>query len=226
MTDSHLPWQPKNLVEPRPLFCTGCAKSFHERAGLTSCPDCGERLVARGYCPVCEDYLPQEVGSSCPKHDLPLEAQAPGPLFENVDPTVTWTTVAQYTDSLAAEAPRIRLEAEGIPTFVEGQRMGSRSMYHVATGGVKLKVPDSLASDARVILSQTWSDMAAKLGIEEEWDEEIEGSSFKDENEIDQEIESETEKSSLSQNLLIFLFVGLPALFMIIYMLLRYSSAL
>jgi hypothetical protein len=74
---------------------------------------------------------------------------------------------------MAAEAPRIRLEAEGIPTFVEGERMGARSMYHVATGGVKLKVPDNLASDARIILSQTWSATAAELDIEETPDGDI-----------------------------------------------------
>jgi hypothetical protein len=223
MTESHPPRQSERFVEPGPLFCSGCSKSFTDRAGLTSCPVCGDRLVARGYCPVCEDYLLQEVGSLCPKHDLPLEAQAPPrSRFEDVDQSVTWTTVARYADSLAAEAPRIRLEAEGIPTFVEGQRMGSRAMYHVATGGVKLKVPDSLASDARVILSQTWSAMAAELDLEEEWDDNEDEPSVETQIESDREIE--TERFSLSQNLLIFLFVGLPSLLMV-YLLLQYSSA-
>jgi hypothetical protein len=180
-------------------------------------------MVARGYCPVCEDYLLQAVGSSCPKHDIPLEAQAPPrPRFEDTDQTVTWTTVARYADSLAAEAPRIRLEAEGIPTFVEGQRMGSKSMYHVATGGVKLKVPDSLASDARVILSQTWSAMAAELDLEEEWDDELEEPSLDTQIENDREMESE--RAGLPHNLLIFLLVGLPGL-LLAYLLLQYSSA-
>ena len=225
MTEFHPSWQPEHLVETGPLFCSACAKPFPGRAGLTSCPVCGDRLVARGYCPVCEDFLLQEVGSSCPKHDLPLEAQAPPRLrFEDVEQAVTWTTVARYADSLAAEAPRIRLEAEGIPTFVEGQRMGSKTMYHVATGGVKLKVPDSLASDARVILSQTWSATAAELDLEEEWDDEPEAPSLNAETDDDREIEADIEKSSLSQNLLIFLLVGLPALLMV-YLLLQYSSA-
>jgi hypothetical protein len=30
-------------------------------------------------------------------------------------------------------------------------------MYQVATGGVKLQVPATLSSDARVILAQSWS---------------------------------------------------------------------
>jgi hypothetical protein len=219
MTESQSPWQPKDFTKPGPLFCSGCAKPFRERAELTSCPVCGDRLVARGYCPVCEDYLLQEVGSSCPKHDLPIEAQAPPrPRFEDADQAVTWTTVARYADSLAADAPRIRLEAEGIPTFVEGQRMGSRTMYHVATGGVKLKVPDSLASDARIILSQTWSATAAELDLEEEWDDESE------EPALEKDPDAEAESASLSSNLLIFLVLGLPCL-LLAYLLLQYSSA-
>jgi len=82
-------------------------------------------------------------------------------------------TVSQFSDSLAAEAPRIRLEAEGIPTFVEGERMGARSMYHVATGGVKLRVPDNLAADARIILSQTWSATAAELDLDERHEDDL-----------------------------------------------------
>jgi hypothetical protein len=80
---------------------------------------------------------------------------------------LAWITIARYPDTQAAEAPRIRLEAEGIPTFIDGERMGARSMYHVATGGVKLKVPESLATDGRIILSQTWSATAAGLDIDE-----------------------------------------------------------
>jgi hypothetical protein len=79
-----------------------------------------------------------------------------------------WVTVADCADTVAVEPARIRLEAEGIPTFVDGERMGSRSMYQVATGGIRLKVPGHLAGEARIILSQTWSATAAQLGIEED----------------------------------------------------------
>jgi hypothetical protein len=127
-----------------------------------------------------------------------------------------WTTVAHYSDTQSTDAPRIRLEAEGIPTFVEGERMGSRAMYHVATGGVRLKVPDTMAHDARIILSQTWSATAAQLGIDEDYDEEVgeldlaEGASG-----------SLGRRWSVSYNLLIFVAVGLPSL-VLAYFLLRY----
>jgi hypothetical protein len=71
--------------------------------------------------------------------------------------------VATFADDIQAEAPRLRLEAEGIPTFLEGARMGSRSMYQVATGGVKLQVPEPLSADARVLLSQSWTLPADEL---------------------------------------------------------------
>jgi hypothetical protein len=117
------------------------------------------------------------VGTTCPKHDLVLEAEVPpSPHLDAAGQPVRWVMVARYADSLAAEAPRIRLEAEGIPTFVEGERMGSRSMYHVATGGVKLKVPEALAAEARIILSQTWSATAAELDVEDEFVDDLEES--------------------------------------------------
>jgi hypothetical protein len=124
--------------------------------------------MTQGYCPVCEDYLRLPAGVLCPKHDLPLETQAPPrPRLDDGGKPLRWVTIARYPDTQAADAPRIRLEAEGIPTFIDGERMGARSMYHVATGGVKLKVPESLATDARILLSQTWSATAAGLGIDE-----------------------------------------------------------
>jgi len=153
---------------PAPRFCPGCGKPAPKTPGTSACPFCGDRLVGQGFCPVCERFLRLPIGTTCPKHDLPLEARAPArPHFDDAGRPLKWVTVSQFSDSLAAEAPRIRLEAEGIPTFVEGERMGARSMYHVATGGVKLKVPDSLAADARVILSQTWSATAAELEIDD-----------------------------------------------------------
>ena len=129
-------WQTTLSTGPGPSFCSGCGKLPPQGPGVQACPSCGDRLILQGFCPVCECYLRLPVGSACPKHDLPLEARAPvRPQLDDAGKPLKWVTVGQFSDSMAAEPPRIRLEAEGIPTFVEGERMGSRSMYHVATGG-------------------------------------------------------------------------------------------
>jgi hypothetical protein len=80
-------------------------------------------------------------------------------------------TVGTYIDALESEAPRIRLEAEGIPTFVDGSRMGSRSMYHVAAGGVKLQVPEALSTEARILLSQSWAIPEIDDDLDDAWDD-------------------------------------------------------
>ncbi len=218
MSDPHSPSRSELCPKPAPGYCSRCRESFSGTFGLAICPTCGDRLIPQGYCPVCEDYWPLPVGEPCPKHDLPLDAQGPPrPQFDFLGKPVRWVTVCHFTDSLAAQAPRIRLEAEGIPTFVEGERMGSRSMYHVATGGVKLRVPDSLAPDARIILSQTWSALAAELDLEPEEEE------GEEQEQPQPESHSETlrDAMSLRLSLVFFLAVGLPAL-LLIYLILEY----
>jgi hypothetical protein len=140
-----------------PRICPKCRQAIRDDTAGSLCPDCGATTYSQGYCPVCEDYLRLPVGALCPKHDLELQSGAP----ELIDPiapdqAVSWVTVGVLPDALAAAA-RIRLEAEGIPTFLEGERMGSAGMYRQATGGVKLQVPADQAADARVILSQSWA---------------------------------------------------------------------
>jgi hypothetical protein len=158
-----------------PLFCPRCRRDG--APGGVLCDDCGEALARRGYCAVCESYWPLTVGTPCPKHDLPLGHEPPRAFAGGDDPRSgdrRWVTVRRFSDALGAEAPRIRLEAEGIPTFVEGERMGSPSMYRVATGGVKLQVPESLAGDARVVLSQSWAPPATDPegdDLDDAWDE-------------------------------------------------------
>jgi hypothetical protein len=66
-------------------------------------------------------------------------------------------TVRSFPHTVAANAARIRLEAEGIPTFLSGARMAESVAYQVATGGVKLQVPRALLADARVLLAQSWA---------------------------------------------------------------------
>jgi hypothetical protein len=70
---------------------------------------------------------------------------------------VSWVTITSYENSLAATVPRSRLEAEAIPTFLDGERMGSPGMYTTATNGVRLQVPANRAAEACIILSQCWS---------------------------------------------------------------------
>ncbi|MGC8642032.1 MAG: hypothetical protein ACP5XB_19375 [Isosphaeraceae bacterium] len=201
-----------------PRFCPRCRVSFADVSDPSICPSCGDVLIPQGYCPVCEDYWLLPVETACPKHDLPLDAIGPPrPLLDGEGKPPRWTTVAHYGDSQSADAPRIRLEAEGIPTFVEGERMGARSMYHVATGGVLLKVPDTMAHDARIILSQTWSVTADQLGIEDDDEDAEVGEPHLTEGPSG----SLDEATSLSLNIILFVVVGLPSL-LLAYFLLRY----
>lgn len=141
-----------------PRFCPDCGRAANDRLEGPLCDYCGARLAKQGYCPICEARLRRRVGETCPKHDVELLAEepAPWPLVPDAA-SISWVTVQRFPDSLSAAAARIRLDAEGIPTFVEGERMGAPAMYRVATGGVKLQVPAEHAADARVILSQDWS---------------------------------------------------------------------
>jgi len=141
-----------------PRICPKCRLVINDDTAGSLCPDCGATTYPQGYCPVCEDYIRLPVGALCPKHDVELEAGIP-PSINSIalGEAVSWVTIVVLPDSLAAAAPRIRLEAEGIPTFLEGERMGSPGMYRQATGGVKLQVPSDQAAEARIILSQSWS---------------------------------------------------------------------
>jgi hypothetical protein len=151
-------------------FCPRCGREAGAHASL--CDHCGETLRAQGYCRVCERYWRRPVGADCPKHEIPLDdAPPPAPHDDPAAAGARWVTVQVFPDSLAAEAPRQRLEAEGIPTFVDGSRMGSRSMYHVAAGGVKLQVPEPLLADARILLAQTWAPLKFDDDLDDAWEE-------------------------------------------------------
>lgn len=159
-----------------PYFCPGCGKAVRAAAASSLCEHCGDRLVERGFCPVCEDFWTLAPETPCPKHDIKLtslEAEAEIAEDDPASSFTDWVEVARFSDSLACQPPRIRLEAEGIPTMIDGERMGGTSMYHIAIGGVGLRVPEEFAGEARVILSQTWSATAAALGVDE-WDEDDE----------------------------------------------------
>lgn len=167
-TSDSLPRDEMTLV---PRFCPRCRRAGEVEIHATLCETCGETLRDCGYCPICESYLNQAVGELCAKHDVPLESAA-------VDPTPfefasrNWVTLETYADRSAAEGLRIRLEAEGIPTFLDGERMGSAAMYQVATGGVKLQVPEESLDDARILVSQTWTaPVHDPDDLDDAWDE-------------------------------------------------------
>ena len=131
-----------------PTFCPGCRRAGPAEASL--CPHCGDALIVQGYCGVCEGYWRLAPGESCPKHDI--AAGAVRPRSPGRRGLTGWASVATFAHPLSAEAPRIRLEAEGIPTFLDGRHVGGHGMYEVAAGGVKLQVPRHLAAEARVLL--------------------------------------------------------------------------
>ncbi len=136
-----------------PLYCARCRRAGEGEERL--CYECGEALRPRGYCTVCEGWTLESPGQPCPKHDLELlELPAESQYDASATPLVT---VASFATTAEALAPRLRLEAEGIPVFLQGQRMGDNAIYSVATGGVKLQVPEEFAGDARVILAQSWA---------------------------------------------------------------------
>jgi hypothetical protein len=153
----------------RMAFARSCPRCERDGPGdHPLCAHCGETLIDQGYCAICERAWRLPVGDFCPKHEVELE---PAPDRATDAVAADWITVATYSDPLAPEPPRIRLEAEGIPTSLEGARMGGRSMYLVATGGIQLKVPQDLASDARILLSQSWTAPLPEDDLDDAWDD-------------------------------------------------------
>jgi hypothetical protein len=154
----------------RPRFCPRCGQFSPGAGDASSCLECGERLAEAGFCPVCERDWPLSAGAACPKHDVELLENGPeiSPAFPAGE-VPDWVTVRGFHRPIEAEAARLRLEAEGIPTFLEGQRMGSSYPYHVATGGIKLQVPRSLVQEARILLSQSWGPPFEDEEWEDDW---------------------------------------------------------
>lgn len=142
-------------TKPPPRFCPRCGRATQETSNL--CSICGESLADQGYCGVCEEYRAQRPGEPCLKHEIPLDSGPSAHAAPAGAACVDWVTLATFAQVGEAGAARIRLEAEGIPTFLEGERMGNQGAFQVATGGVRLQVPKELGGEARVLLSQTWT---------------------------------------------------------------------
>lgn len=154
-----------------PRFCPRCRKTRPEAASL--CLECGDALAGCGYCGVCDRFWNLHAGELCPKHDIPLDDQPPPSVRERLEGEFSdWASIAAYSNPMEVEGPRIRLEAEGIPTFVEGGRVGAHGIYQVATGGVRLQVPRDLLGEARIVLSQTWSSpIEPDDDLDDAWDD-------------------------------------------------------
>lgn len=164
------PWDDNSAIAAGPRFCPHCRREGPDEAVL--CPECGGSLRPRGYCAICERSWNAPPGAPCPKHEIELEAWSPELASgQPGEGTIEWVTVGTFADAMQAQGPRIRLEAEGIPTVLQGERMGSRSMYAVATGGLKLQVPRPLEADARVLLSQSWTSPVSEDDLDDAWDE-------------------------------------------------------
>lgn len=162
----------------RPRYCPRCERPARpsKRSLQALCEDCGETLQDQAYCRVCERYWPAPVGSPCPKHEIALDSGPPPrhPLLTAGQPAA-WVTVASYEHPSQALGPQLRLDAEGIPTFLDGERMGSESAYNNATGGVRLQVPAPLLAEARIVLRQRFEPPAELLDhpddLDDAWDE-------------------------------------------------------
>jgi hypothetical protein len=141
-----------------PPFCPRCRRVSRDDRGQGLCNQCGESLQPQGYCEVCEKYWPRAAGFECPKHEIALVESAPEPFMPAVPPEgMRLVTVGVYHLSYEAETRRSRLEAEGVPTFLEGARMGSMRPYGGVTGGVRLQVPLAFQDEARILLAQSWA---------------------------------------------------------------------
>ncbi len=151
-------FQRRTSAKQAPRYCPDCKAQVDGGGASSLCAECGSTLVVEGYCPVCERYLPLPADAICPKHDTVLETAPVDPAEpREAGELASWLTVQVFSDSMKAALARSRLEAEGIPTFLDGERMARPGMYRVAVNGVKLQVPAHHAADARIILAQDWS---------------------------------------------------------------------
>lgn len=107
----------------------------------------------------------------CPKHDVELIEFEPFRSERSTERVaIQWVPVCTFQNPAESEPLRIRLEAEGIPTFIDGERMASHLLGHGARGGVELLVPIEHVHEARIILAQSWRIDLDDDGVDD-WDE-------------------------------------------------------
>ena len=71
------------------------------------------------------------------------------------------TTIATFDNMPAAHIAKGRLEAEGIPCWLQDENLGQTDwLYNIAMGWIKLRVEPHYAARARAILDRDYSDDA------------------------------------------------------------------
>lgn len=83
-----------------------------------------------------------------------LSDERPGQAAAGDIPT-NWVVVATHGTDTDAEAKRLLLEAEGIPTILKNEHMGSASMFQIATEGIRIRVPQEHLADARAACARS-----------------------------------------------------------------------
>jgi hypothetical protein len=152
-----------------PRFCSRCGEK--RRFDRDLCVNCGETASERGYCPVCEAFLLDPPGAICPKHDVELIEFEPAAADRSTEKVaIQWVPVCGFHHPSESVPLRIRLEAEGIPTFIDGERTAHHLPGHGVQGDVKLLVPIEHVQEARVILAQSWR-IDLDDDHDDDWDE-------------------------------------------------------
>src|SRR5829696_3420118 len=109
-------------------------------------------------------HEPHDADVEQPTEDLPPEDDQP---IEHVDDgtgdddggddeegggegeRVRWVTIASFTNPAEAHVARIKLDSEDIPSVILDENMGVAAWhYSIATGGIKLQVPEPEARRA------------------------------------------------------------------------------
>ena len=106
----------------------------------TLCPECGDRLVAQGYCSVCEHFWRLAVDDLCPKHDIPLEP-GPPPSDEPIasDQVISWVTVKVFPGQSVRRHPAEPARGRGHPHVSGGRADGGPG--HVSRGHGRRQAP-------------------------------------------------------------------------------------
>jgi hypothetical protein len=92
------------------------------------------------------------------------QAPAPPPIDNDVDEhddggdggegnPVRWVTIATFSEPTSAHIARLRVESQDIPCIIADENMGTALWhYSIATGGIKLQVPQDRAAEAATAL--------------------------------------------------------------------------